>query len=86
MKHIIAAGIALGFVILAWQVGGVVKAAISASVPRMENMHRDPPADPSMPAVFVLNLASGGSFTCRMAGTTYACTPGSVRYPVRGAR
>lgn len=97
MKHIIALGIALGLIVIAWQAGGVLKAGITAGVDRVnaENAtpdprpdpHPDPHADPPMPSTFVLNLTSGGSFTCRLApADAYRCTPAPVPSPVKGAR
>ena len=97
MKHIIALGIALGLIVIAWQAGGVIKAAITAGVARVNaekatldpgpDSHPGPHADPPMPSTFVLNLTSGGSFTCRLApADTYRCAPAPVRSPVKGAR
>jgi hypothetical protein len=98
MKHIIAVGVAVGLIVIAWQAGGVLKAAIAAGVaqvnaesihhdPRPDPPRPDPHADPSMPATFVLNLTSGGSFTCHLAAAdAYRCTPAPVRNPVKGAR
>ena len=90
MKHIIALGIALGLIVIAWQAGGVLKAAITAGVNRVKAQnapHPDPHADPPMPSTFVLNLASGGSFTCRLApADADRCTPAPVPSPVKGAR
>lgn len=91
MKHIIALGVALGLIVVAWQAGGVLKAAITAGVARVnaEKAALDPRphSDPPMPSTFVLNLTSGGSFTCRLApADTYRCTPAPVRSPVKGAR
>jgi hypothetical protein len=85
MKHIIALGIALGLIVIAWQAGGVLKAAITAGVARVnaETTRHDPP----MPATLTLDLTSGGSFTCRLGpADTYQCTPAAVRSPVKGAR
>jgi hypothetical protein len=90
MKHIIALGVALGLVVIAWQAGGVIKAAMAAGVARVnaETARHDPHSDPpSTPATFVLNLVSGGSFTCRLGlADAYRCTPAPVRNPVKGAR
>jgi hypothetical protein len=93
MKHIIALGIALGLIVIAWQAGGVLKAAITAGVARVKaesatlDPRPDPHADPPMPSTFVLNLTSGGSFTCRLGpADTYRCTPAPVPSPVKGAR
>ena len=97
MKHIIALGIALGLIVIAWQAGGVLKAAITAGVARVNaekatlgprpDPHPDSHADPPMFSTFVLNLTSGGSFTCRLGpADTYQCTAAPVRNPVKGAR
>ena len=93
MKHIIALGIALGLIVIAWQAGGVLKAAITAGVARVNaekaalDPRPDPHPDPPMPSMFVLDLTSGGSFTCRLGpADTYRCAPASVRSPVKGAR
>ncbi len=97
MKHIIALGMAVGLIVIAWQAGGVLKAAITAGVARVKaesatldprpDPHPDPHADPPMPSTFVLNLTSGGSFTCHLGpANTYRCTPAPVPSPVKGAR
>jgi hypothetical protein len=97
MKHIIAFGIALGLIVIAWQAGGVLKAAITAGVARVKaesatrdprpDSHPDHHADPPMPSTFVLNLTSGGSFTCRLEpADAYRCMPAPVPSPVKGAR
>jgi hypothetical protein len=97
MKHIIALGVALGLIVIAWQAGGVLKAAITAGVDRVKaesatldprpDPRPDPHADPPMPSMFVLDLTSGGSFTCRLASAdTYRCAPVPVRSRVKGAR
>lgn len=97
MKHIIALGIAVGLIVIAWQTGGVLKAAITAGVARVKaqsanldprpDPHPGPHADPPMPSMFVLDLTSGGSFTCRLGpADTYRCAPAPVRNPVKGAR
>ena len=97
MKHIIALGVTLGLIVIAWQAGGVLKAAITAGVARVktENAALDPRPGPHpgphgtspMPSMFVLDLTSGGSFTCRLGpADTYRCAPAPVRNPVKGAR
>ena len=80
MKQILAAATLLASVILAWQVGGAVKALIAASAARVstENTAHD------MPAMFVLNLQGGGSLTCRLGPRAYACTAAPLRDPGRG--
>jgi hypothetical protein len=85
VKQILAA-ILLASVILAWQVGGAVRALIAASAARVsaESAARDPRPVPSMPATFVLNLQGGGSLTCRLGPRAYACTAVPLRDPVHG--
>jgi hypothetical protein len=86
VKRILAAAILLASVILAWQVGGAVKALTAASVARVsaENTTHDPRPVVSLPPTFVLNLQGGGSLTCRLGPRAYACTAAPLRDPVHG--
>jgi hypothetical protein len=87
-KTLLAAAFLVAVAVLSWQAGGVVKAWLSASVAEVsaESIHRAPDPVISPPSAFVLNLVSGGSFTCRQSGTGYRCTPTPVLGAARGAR
>lgn len=90
-SRIVALGVVAIMGILAWQLGGVIKAAVAASVARVstENINRGPHPDSrpavSMPSMFVLNLP-GGSMICRLGPRAYSCTPDPIRSAVHGAR
>jgi hypothetical protein len=86
MRQTLAATVLLGMAILAWQVGGAVKAVIAASVARLnaENAAHDPRPVVEMPKVFSLMLPGGGTLTCRLGPTAYACMAPPVREPVKG--
>ena len=75
MKFIIAAGIAVALIILAWQAGLSLKGLAQS---RMQ------------PAHVTLLLPSEGRMTCKLANGTLACVPRLVILPaepvVAGAR
>jgi hypothetical protein len=86
--RIIALGVVIALIILSTRAVGAIeafgaKADALVQAPQVASERR-PVA--SMPVTFVLNLASGGSFICRLADGGYSCTPAPVRDAVHGSR
>jgi hypothetical protein len=89
MKPVTAVMLVIPATVLAWQLGGIVKTAIDASVTRVEaTAHHDPAAGVAvaLPGIITLNLPGGGAMACRLDVRSYNCGPAVVHDPIRGPR
>jgi hypothetical protein len=82
--RILAAGFAAALVVFAWRAGATFRGLVTAGMSDKTVTASDPHL--GIPGTLTLNLASGGSLTCRLAGAAYTCTPAPVRNAVRGAQ
>lgn len=84
--RIIALGVVIALIILSMQAANAVKALGAKAGALVQASASNPrPAGP-MPVTFVLNLVSGGSFTCRLAHGRFSCSPAPLRDAVHGTR